>query len=233
MRKSGRSSYLARYLLLDTSIEPRLASDIHARDTRTLALASAGWACGAAIPARGARHGQPTDHALLETCALHRASLPCTASPCGSPRLLSLSAASGQRGLAQRIAVLLVACHLPISRCRRALAVDRSSSSRLCCQPCLAKASPRPHTSAASHSACAAACPARSSSYCHPPPDPCRTLGQPLCARCGGDPLDLVAFGLLPGAAYLRCSQSCSGRCAYVRLGGGNRSRPLPHCGCG
>jgi hypothetical protein len=202
MRKSGRSSYLARYLLLDTSIEPRLASDIHARDTRTLALASAGWACGAAIPARGARHGQPTDHALLETCALHRASLPCTASPCGSPRLLSLSAASGQRGLAQRIAVLLVACHLPISRCRRALAVDRSSSSWLCCQPCLAKASPRPHTSAASHSACAAACPARSSSYCHPPPDPCRTLGQPLCARCGGDPLDLVAFGLLPGAAY-------------------------------
>ena len=90
----------------------------------------------------------------------------------------------------------------PVSRCRRPLAVDRSSSSWLCCQPCLAKASPRPHTSAASHSACAAACPARSSSYCHPPPDPCRTLGQPLCARCGGDPLDLVAFELLPGAAY-------------------------------
>ena len=90
----------------------------------------------------------------------------------------------------------------PVSRCRRPLAVDRSSSSWLCCQPCLAKASPRPHTSAASHSACAAACPARSSSYCHPPPDPCRTLGQPLCARCGGDPLDLFAFELLPGAAY-------------------------------
>ena len=42
----------------------------------------------------------------------------------------------------------------------------------------------------------------RVSSCCHPPPDPCRTLGQPLCARCGGDAPDQVTFGLLPCAAF-------------------------------
>ena len=70
------------------------------------------------------------------------------------------------------------------------------------------EASPRPHLSylAASHSACAAACscPARSSRCCHPPPDPCHTLGQPLCARCGGDPPDLWSpLGPFPAAALL------------------------------
>ena len=47
-------------------------------------------------------------------------------------------------------------------------------------------------------------CPARSSRCCHPPPDPCRTLGQPLCARCGGDPPDLWSpLGSFPAAALL------------------------------
>ena len=78
----------------------------------------------------------------------------------------------------------------------------------VCCKPRLAEASPRPHLSylAASHSACAAACscPARSSRCCHPPPDPCHTLGQPLCARCGGDPPDLWSpLGPFPAAALL------------------------------
>ena len=105
------------------------------------------------------RPARPAHRALLETCALHRASLHCAASPCGSPSLLSLPAASGQReGSQSACAVLLVACHcLPISR---VLAVDRSTFPWLCCKPRLAAASPRPHLSylAASHSACAAAC---------------------------------------------------------------------------
>ena len=47
-------------------------------------------------------------------------------------------------------------------------------------------------------------CPARSSRCCHSPPDPCRTLGQPLCARCGGDPPDLWSpLGSFPAAALL------------------------------
>ena len=123
------------------------------------------------------------------------------------PSLLSLPAASGQReGSQSACAVLLVACHcLPISR---VLAVDRSTLPWLCCKPRLAEASSRPHLSylAASHSACAAACscPARSSRCCHPPPDPCHTLGQPLCARCGGDPPDLWSpLGSFPAAALL------------------------------
>ena len=64
------------------------------------------------------RPARPAHRALLETCALHRASLHCAASPCGSPSLLSLPAASGQReGSQSACAVLLVACHcLPISR---------------------------------------------------------------------------------------------------------------------
>ena len=112
---------------------------------------------GAALPFPP---GTASPHrALLETCALHRASLHCAASPCGSPSLLSLPAASGQReGSQSACAVLLVACHcLPISR---VLAVDRSTFPWLCCKPRLAEASPRPHLSylAASHSACAAAC---------------------------------------------------------------------------
>ena len=153
------------------------------------------------------RPARPAHRALLETCALHRASLHCAASPCGSPSLLSLPAASGQReGSQSACAVLLVACHcLPISR---VLAVDRSTLPWLCCKPRLAEASSRPHLSylAASHSACAAACscPARSSRCCHPPPDPCHTLGQPLCARCGGDPPDLWSpLGSFPAAALL------------------------------
>ena len=160
---------------------------------------------GAALPFPP---GTASPHrALLETCALHRASLHCAASPCGSPSLLSLPAASGQReGSQSACAVLLVACHcLPISR---VLAVDRSTLPWLCCKPRLAEASSRPHLSylAASHSACAAACscPARSSRCCHPPPDPCHTLGQPLCARCGGDPPDLWSpLGPFPAAALL------------------------------
>ena len=52
---------------------------------------------------------RPAHRALLETCALHRASLHCAASPCGSPSLLSLPAASGQReGSQSACAVLLV-----------------------------------------------------------------------------------------------------------------------------
>ena len=47
-------------------------------------------------------------------------------------------------------------------------------------------------------------CPARSSRCCHPPPDPCHTLGQPLCARCGGGPPDLWSpLGPFPAAALL------------------------------
>jgi hypothetical protein len=52
-------------------------------------------------------------------------------------------------------------------------------------------ATPQLRCSLTSQRTCAAAFPARSSSCCHPPPDPCRTLGQLLCARCGGDPPDL------------------------------------------
>ena len=89
------------------------------------------------------RPARPAHRALLETCALHRASLHCAASPCGSPNLLSLPAASGQReGSQSACAVLLVACHcLPISR---VLAVDRSTLPWLCCKPRLVEASPRP-----------------------------------------------------------------------------------------
>ena len=66
-------------------------------------------------------------------------------------------------------------------------------------------------------------CPARSSRCCHPPPDPCHTLGQPLCARCGGDPPDLWSpLGSFP---ELPCSRSCSARSLCLCAAG--RWQPL------
>ena len=194
-------------------------------------------ACGAAIPARGARQGQPTvpcsrrapSTARLCTARRHdrlvETPQPAQVQPPRSQRA-ERRLAERMLGPARRVPL---PAHLSSSSCGPILLPW------LCCKPRLVEASPRPHLSylAASHSACAAACPARSSSCCHPPPDPCRTVGQPLCARCGGVPPDPVTFGLLPCAVGRPCSRSCSGRCAYVRLGGGNRSRPLPHCGCG
>ena len=188
---------------------------------------------GAALPFPP---GTASPHrALLETCALHRASLHCAASPCGSPSLLSLPAASGQReGSQSACAVLLVACHcLPISR---VLAVDRSTFPWLCCKPRLAEASPRPHLSylAASHSACAAACSAlrvrpAAATHLRIPV----TLSASLCAPAAEVVPDLWSpLGSFPESC-LAPDRVARGRCAYVRLGGGNRSRPLPHCGSG
>ena len=93
------------------------------------------------------RPARPAHRALLETCALHRASLHCAASPCGSPSLLSLPAASGQReGSQSACAVLLVACHcLPISR---VLAVDRSTFPWLCAASLASRRPALGHTSA-------------------------------------------------------------------------------------
>jgi hypothetical protein len=148
------------------------------------------------------------------------------------PSLLSLPAASGQRGLAQRMRSPARRVPLPASRLAAIgpfllLAVLQASPHRS--QPLATyiyiSAGLQPHTAHAHQPVL------RVSSCCHPPPDPCRTLGQPLCARCGGDAPDQVTFGLLPCAALL--PRSCSGRCAYVRLCGGNRSQPLPHCGGG
>ena len=186
------------------------------------------------------RPARPAHRALLETCALHRASLHCAASPCGSPNLLSLPAASGQReGSQSACAVLLVACHcLPISRdVEYLLWTDPPSPG------CVLQALPRGgQPSATPQLPCSLTqrlrsslqCPARSSRCCHPPPDPCHTLGQPLCARCGGDPPDLWSpLGSFPESQCLAPDRVARGRCAYVRLGGGNRSRPLPHCGSG
>ena len=84
----------------------------------------------------------------------------------------------------------------------------------LCCQPRLVEASPRPPLSyvAASYSACAAACPARSSSCFHSPPDPCRTLGQPLCARYATEVV--LQSGLLRPS--LRCALLCPDRVAVA-----------------
>ena len=200
MRKSGRSSYLARYLLLDTSIEPRLASDPCPRYTYPCAgLRGVGMRRShprARRPARPAHRPCPARDMRPppRVPALHGITLwkPKAAQPLSSQR------PERARTAHRTPARCVPPAHLsmpPCTSCGPILLL-------LAVLPALPReASPRPHTSAASHSACAAACPARSSSYCHPPPDPCRTLGQPLCARCGGDPLDLVAFGLLPGAA--------------------------------
>ena len=171
------------------------------------------------------RPARPAHRALLETCALHRASLHCAASPCGSPSLLSLPAASGQReGSQSACAVLLVACHcLPISR---VLAVDRSTFPWLCAASLASRRPALGHTSATlqPHTAPAQQCPARSSRCCHPPPDPCRTLGQPLCARCGGDPPDLWSpLGSFPAAALL----PISGRARSLCLCAAGRWQPL------
>ena len=181
------------------------------------------------------RPARPAHRALLETCALHRASLHCAASPCGSPSLLSLPAASGQReGSQSACAVLLVACHcLPISR---VLAVDRSTLPWLCCKPRLAEASPRPHLSylAASHSACEAACSAlrvrpAAATHLRIPV----TLLASLCAPAAEVILPICGHLWAPSLSCLAPDRVARGRCAYVRLGGGNRSRPLPHCGSG
>ena len=152
------------------------------------------------------------------------------------PSLLSLPAASGQReGSQSACAVLLVACHcLPISR---VLAVDRSTFPWLCCKPRLAEASPRPHLSylAASHSACAAAC-----SALHVRPAAATHLRIPvtllasLCAPAAEVVLPICGHLWAPlPCGCLAPDRVARGRCAYVRLGGGNRSRPLPHCGSG
>ena len=182
------------------------------------------WDEGAALPFPP---GTASPHrALLETCALHRASLHCAASPCGSPSLLSLPAASGQReGSQSACAVLLVACHcLPISR---VLAVDRSTLPWLCCKPRLAEASPRPHLSylAASHSACAAAC-----SALHVRPAAATHLRIPvtllasLCAPAAEVILPICGHLWAP-SLRLPCSRSCSARSLCLCAAG--RWQPL------
>ena len=75
-------------------------------------------------------------------------------------------------------------------------------------------------------------CPARSSRCCHPPPDPCHTLCQ-LCAPAAEVILPICGHLWAPSLSCLAPDRVARGRCAYVRLGGGNRSRPLPHCGSG
>ena len=182
------------------------------------------------------RPARPAHRALLETCALHRASLHCAASPCGSPSLLSLPAASGQReGSQSACAVLLVACHcLPISR---VLAVDRSTFPWLCAaslasrRPALGHTSAtlQPHTAPAQQPAVPCTfvplLPPTSGSLSHSWPASVRPLRR-WSSR------SVVTFGPLP-CGCLAPDRVARGRCAYVRLGGGNRSRPLPHCGSG
>ena len=171
------------------------------------------------------RPARPAHRALLETCALHRASLHCAASPCGSPNLLSLPAASGQReGSQSACAVLLVVpllAHLSSTCCgpiHLLLAVLQASPRGG--QP---SATPQLPCSLTQRLRSSLQCPARSSRCCHPPPDPCHTLGQPLCARCGGDPRSVVTFGLLP--LELPCSRSCSARSLCLCAAG--RWQPL------
>ena len=174
------------------------------------------------------RPARPAHRALLETCALHRASLHCAASPCGSPSLLSLPAASGQReGSQSACAVLLVACHcLPISR---VLAVDRSTFPWLLA---VLQASPRGgQPSATPQLPCSLTqrlrsslqCPARSSRCCHPPPDPCHTLCQ-LCAPAAEVILPICGHLWAP-SLRLPCSRSCSARSLCLCAAG--RWQPL------
>ena len=65
-----------------------------------------------------------------------------------------------------------------------------------------------------------------------------RTHGQPLRPLWRrfsiSSPLGALSLrcGLPPDRVYTRQSYTRSDR-AHVRLGGGSRSRPLPHCGCG
>ena len=77
-------------------------------------------------------------------------------------------------------------------------------------------------------------CPARSSRCCHPHLRIPVTLSASLCAPAA-DVILPICGHRLGSFPELACSRSrvARGRCAYVRLGGGNRSRPLPHCGSG
>jgi hypothetical protein len=161
---------------------------------------------GAALPFPP---GTASPHrALLETCALHTARL-CTA----RHRLVEAPTCSASPQPAGR------------ERARRAHAQSCSSRATACpsleyllwtdppSPGCVLQASPRGgQPSATPQLPCSLTqrlrsslqCPARSSRCCHPPPDPCRTLGQPLCARCGGDPPDLWSpLGSFPAAALL------------------------------
>lgn len=98
------------------------------------------------------------------------------------------------------------------------------------------EASPRPHLSylAASHSACAAAC-----SALHVRPAAAThlripvTLSASLCAPAAEVILPICGHLWAPSLSCLAPDRVARARCAYVRLGGGNRSRPLPHCGSG
>ena len=58
-----------------------------------------------------------------------------------------------------------------------------------------------------------------------------------LCARCGGDSPSRHLWAPSPCAAVCLQIVSTHSRTrsdrAHVQLGGGSRSRPLPHCGCG
>jgi len=172
------------------------------------------------------RPARPAHRALLETCALHRASLHCAASPCGSPSLLSLPAASGQReGSQSACAVLLVVpllAHLSSTCCgpiHLLLAV--------CCKPRLAEASPRPHLSylAASHSACEAACSAlrvrpAAATHLRIPV----TLSASLCAPAAEVILPICGHLWAP-SLRLPCSRSCSARSLCLCAAG--RWQPL------
>jgi hypothetical protein len=148
------------------------------------------------------------------------------------PSLLSLPAASGQRGLAQRMRSPARRVPLPASRMAAIgpfllLAVLQASPHR---------SQPSATYTYLSQLACSLTQRMRISLSCAFPAAATHlripvALSASLCACCGGDAPDQVTFGLLPCAALL--PRSCSGRCAYVRLCCGNRSQPLPHCGGG
>ena len=181
------------------------------------------------------RPARPAHRALLETCALHRASLHCAASPCGSPSLLSLPAASGQReGSQSACAVLLVVpllAHLSSTCCgpiHPPLAVLQASprGGQLSATPQLpCSLTQRLRSSLQLPCTFVPLLPPTSGSLSHSWPASVRPLRR-WSSR------SVVTFGPLP-CGCLAPDRVARGRCAYVRLGGGNRSRPLPHCGSG
>ena len=173
------------------------------------------------------RPARPAHRALLETCALHRASLHCAASPCGSPSLLSLPAASGQReGSQSACAVLLVACHcLPISR---VLAVDRSTFPWLCAaslasrRPALGHTSAtlQPHTAPAQQPAVALHVRPAAATHLRIPV----ALLASLCAPAAEVILPICGHLWAP-SLRLPCSRSCSARSLCLCAAG--RWQPL------